>query len=74
LKGNENVLTKDALQLAQLSQIVSEMNIKLKQIRAMARNKLQEHSSLCHPRWGPLFKAGYQQSRFAMQVRTHSYV
>ena len=35
-------------------------------------NKLDIYNQAFHPRWGPLFKAGFQESRFAIQVSDYA--
>ena len=35
-------------------------------------NKLDHYNQAFHPRWGPLFKAGFQESRFAIQVSDYA--
>lgn len=32
------------------------------------RTKLVQYNQCFHPKWGPLFRAGFQESRFALQV------
>ena len=46
---------------------------RLEALRAEIRTKLETYNKVFHPKWGPLFRAGFQESRFALQVqrRTH---
>ena len=37
-------------------------------LRAEIRTKLVTYNRAFHPKWGPLFRAGFQESRFALQV------
>ena len=37
-------------------------------LRAEIRTKLVTYNRVFHPKWGPLFRAGFQESRFALQV------
>ena len=38
------------------------------ELRALIRAALTDYTDAFHPRWGPLFKAGHQDSHFAKQV------
>ena len=42
------------------------------QVREKHRALLAQHHERFHPVWGQLLKTGYQNSRFAHQVRLHS--
>ena len=46
------------------SEVMNEVNI----LRKKIKDKLQRYNKVYHPRWGPLFKAGFQDSRFAKQI------
>ena len=37
-------------------------------LRSEIRDKLGKYNRVFHPKWGPLFRAGFQESRFALQV------
>jgi hypothetical protein len=41
----------------------------LKVIKSLVRRKIDAHNQQFHSVWGQLFKAGFQESRFAQQVR-----
>jgi 5'-nucleotidase len=41
---------------------------RLEIVRAEIRTKLVTYNRAFHPKWGPLFRAGFQESRFALQV------
>jgi 5'-nucleotidase len=41
---------------------------RLEVVRAEIRTKLVTYNRAFHPKWGPLFRAGFQESRFALQV------
>lgn len=41
---------------------------RLEFLRAEIRTKLVTYNQVFHPKWGPLFRAGFQESRFALQV------
>ena len=41
---------------------------RLKVLRGEIRDKLGKYNRVFHPKWGPLFRAGFQESRFALQV------
>ena len=44
---------------------------RLESLRAEIRTKLVTYNKVFHPKWGPLFRAGFQESRFALQVNTY---
>ena len=46
-----------------------ELRERLEFLRTLIRHKLEEYNRAFHPNWGPLFKAGFQESRFAIQVK-----
>ena len=46
------------------SDVMNEVNV----LRKKIKDKLQRYNKAYHPRWGPLFKAGFQDSRFAKQI------
>jgi 5'-nucleotidase len=46
------------------SDMINEVNI----LRKKIKDKLVRYNRSYHPRWGPLFKAGFQESRFAKQI------
>ena len=43
---------------------------RLESLRSEIRTKLVTYNKVFHPKWGPLFRAGFQESRFALQVNT----
>merc|ERR1712146_221733 len=46
------------------SDVINEVNI----LRKKIKDKLDRYNRSYHQRWGPLFKAGFQDSRFAKQI------
>ena len=46
------------------SDVMNEVNV----LRKKIKDKLYRYNKNYHPRWGPLFKAGFQDSRFAKQI------
>lgn len=49
-------------------ELLLELSQQLIQLRADIAVALSDHDKAFHPRWGPLFKAGFQVSRFARQA------
>lgn len=47
---------------------------RLEALRAEIRTKLETYNKVFHPKWGPLFRAGFQESRFALQVHRHTHL
>jgi hypothetical protein len=45
-----------------------KVNKEHEEIRELVKAKLGAHHDAFHPIWGQLFKAGFQESRFAQQV------
>jgi hypothetical protein len=41
-------------------------------LRLTVRGRLEEYNAAFHPRWGQLFKAGFQESRIAKQVKEYA--
>ena len=46
----------------------SDMKNDVNVLRKKIKDKLHRYNKGYHPRWGPLFKAGFQDSRFAKQI------
>lgn len=46
------------------SDVINEVNV----LRKKIKDKLERYNRGYHQRWGPLFKAGFQDSRFAKQI------
>jgi len=42
------------------------------ELRDHIRSKLQEYNNAFHPRWGQLFKAGFQESRISKQIKDYA--
>ena len=51
---------------------IDALQERLAHLRAEIEQKLETYNSAFHPRWGPLFKAGFQESRFASQVTDYA--
>ena len=47
---------------------IDALQARLTHLRTEIEEKLEAYNRAFHPRWGPLFKAGFQESRFASQV------
>ena len=45
---------------------------RLESLRSEIRTKLETYNKVFHPKWGPLFRAGFQESRFALQVNRYN--
>ena len=52
---------------------IRQMNQELVELKARVRERLETHNLAFHPVWGQLFKAGFQESRFAQQVTRNSF-
>jgi len=62
---------KDALKHTTPDEIDDEelaLDRQLSAVRAEIQSILQVYNEAFHPRWGPLFRAGFQESRFAKQI------
>jgi 5'-nucleotidase len=44
------------------------LDVQLSAVRVEIQSILQTYNEAFHPRWGPLFRAGFQESRFAKQI------
>ena len=53
---------------------ISKLSLDLKQLKSFVREKLEAHNQAFHPVWGQLFKAGFQESRFAHQIADYACV
>ena len=51
----------------------ADLQTRLQELRVRIKQELAEINLVYHPQWGPLFKAGLQESRFAKQVLTVSF-
>jgi hypothetical protein len=51
---------------------IEELSLKLTKLRIDIRKKMDEYQSNYHSRWGPLFKAGFQESRFGQQITNYA--
>ena len=51
---------------------VQALQARLDHLREEIELKLENYNKAFHPRWGPLFKAGFQESRFALQVTDYA--
>ena len=51
---------------------VHALQARLEHLREEIETKLENYNKAFHPRWGPLFKAGFQESRFALQVTDYA--
>jgi len=45
---------------------------RLEVLRVEIRTKLVTYNRVFHPKWGPLFRAGFQESKFALQVMDYA--
>lgn len=62
---------KDALLQMNAEEISAEeldLDKQLSAVRAEIQTVLYRYNYSYHPRWGPLFRAGFQESRFAKQI------
>jgi HAD superfamily 5'-nucleotidase-like hydrolase len=73
LRKNQFKLTNkyDSLTLLEdesLKSEIEELSLRLTTLRIEIRKKMDEYQSKYHSRWGPLFKAGFQESRFGIII------
>lgn len=65
----------DALTLLEDDSLKSELDhlaLKLTTFRIEIRKKMEAYQFKYHDRWGPLFKAGFQESRFGQQITDYA--
>ena len=48
------------------------LRMRLKDLKVLLKQQLAEMNTMYHPRWGQLFKAGLQDSRFAKQIMDYA--
>ncbi len=51
---------------------IQALQARLSDLREEIETKLEAYNRAFHPRWGPMFKAGFQESRFALQVTDYA--
>ena len=51
---------------------IQALQARLEHLQEEIEIKLENYNKAFHPRWGPLFKAGFQESRFALQVTDYA--
>jgi hypothetical protein len=51
---------------------LDDLALKLTTLRIEIRKKMDAYQSKYHNRWGPLFKAGFQESRFGKQITDYA--
>lgn len=51
---------------------VSQLTLELTELRLTIRRKLEVYNKIYHPRYGPLFKTGFKESRFAKQIKDYA--
>lgn len=56
----------------EISKRREEMKEDIKTLKAEIRMKLNQYDNAFHPRWGQLFKAGFQESRIAKQIKDYA--
>ncbi len=59
---------KDKTKGGELAKVKAEQDF----CKAMLEGEIVKFHNLFHPIWGQLFKAGYQDSRFAQQVASYA--
>ena len=57
---------------AEESRAIDELSLELTELRLDIRKYLESYSSYYHEKYGPLFLAGFQESRFANQIKNYA--
>eukprot|EP01038_Epipyxis_sp_PR26KG_P012807 gene12807-17168_t len=52
--------------------MINQLQDELATLKTIIKSKLYDYDRSFHPRWGQLFKAGFQESQFAKQIRDYS--
>jgi 5'-nucleotidase len=65
-------VAKTATTSADLLDEIKILEERIAFLKASIREKLEAYNSAFHPEWGPLFKAGFQESRFALQINDYA--
>ena len=51
---------------------VNQLTLELTELKLTIRRKLEVYNKIYHPRYGPLFKTGFKESRFAKQIKDYA--